>query len=111
MKVNAQAQAFQQAHAAAVEPAYHQMHLGVADAPQQRRRFLARQHRWETGWLLGAGNVTQPGQLAAEYLAIEEQQSAQCLVLRGRTDIANHREESQKRSASSLPIASGWRLP
>ena len=94
--LDAQAQAFQQAQAGAVE----QLGLELVDARHLRNhlaRLVFREHLRQVLGRLGADGVDRVVKLLVEHRAIEEQERAEGLILRRRGNVTLDGEMGKKR--------------
>ena len=86
--LHAQPDPFEQAHARAVEEAREQAGLGVLHAVEERLHLDVGKHHRHAALRHRAAELLEPRQVDAEHFAIEEQQRAQRLPMRGRGDPA-----------------------
>ena len=94
--LHAQATAFQQAQARAVQQERHEP--GHAVEPlQDGADLVPRQHDGEVQGPLGPDDVVEPRKLDAEHLVVEKEQGAQGLVLGGGRDLVVNGERRQER--------------
>ena len=86
--LDAQAHAFEQAHAGAIEEARQQARDALAHARQQRLHFHLREHDGDALLRDRPAELLQPRHVDAEHLAVEKEQGAQGLAVRGGGDAA-----------------------
>ena len=94
--LHAQAHAFEQAHAGAVEQAGEQAGVALAHARQQGLHLDVGEHDRDALVRHRATELLQPRHVDAEHLAVEKEQRAQRLPMRGRGDaplVGEHRQE------------------
>ncbi len=93
--LDAQAKAFHQAHARAIEQAGQQAHFAL-EQRQDSGHFVPRQDRRNPAPAGRTPDVVHPRQLHGQHLAVQKEKGAECLVVCGRRDLAlggEHREE------------------
>ena len=93
---HAQAHAFEQAHAGAVEQAPEQARDAVAHAREQRLHLDVREHDGDALLRHRPAEFAQPRHVDAEHFAVEKEQRTQRLAMRGRRDatlVGEHRQE------------------
>ena len=83
--------ALEQAQAGAVHEGAHEPGH-AAQLPKDCVDLLAREHERQARGLLGAGRLLEPGELAAEDVAVEKEKRAEGLVLGRGADVARERE-------------------
>ena len=92
---HAQPAALQQAEASTVEKKRHDpRHAG--QLLQDRPGLLAGQDHGQVLGTLGPHDIVEPRQVHAEYVSVQEEQGAECLVLGGRGDAAIDGERGEK---------------
>jgi hypothetical protein len=80
--LHAQAQAFHQAHPGAVQQAGHEGVLAFQQG-QDAGDLFPGEHRRDPAGGGGPLDALEPRQLQAQHLAIQKEQGAQCLIVRG----------------------------
>lgn len=94
--LGAQAAAFQDPQAGAVEQASHQLEDAV-EPLEHRADFLPAQDDGQSRGPLGADDVVEPGQVNLQHLAVQEEEGAQRLVLGGGGNSAVDGQGGEKR--------------
>jgi len=84
--LHAEAGAFEKAQAGAIHEDGHEAR-SAAELADDSPYLVAREYDWQSHWPFRAHDVIEPRQILSEHLAIEEQQRAQRLVLRRRSDV------------------------
>jgi hypothetical protein len=74
-----------------------------------RVRNQAGEDDGHSGWPLGPHNALDEGEFDLEHIAVEEEQGAQRLVLRGGRDAPLDGQVREELPVSSTPISFGWR--